>query len=107
MFESYRRYSPDSSGLSVVLKKQPVNASDVTSPVYLGGLSILCSKTSKHFTGVAQRQRDGLITRRSHDRNVSPVFYNSVVLQKQLVNASDSKQAPCYRCGAVVSAQGS
>ena len=64
------------------LKKWVVNASDVTSPVYLGGLSILCSKTSKPFTGVAQRQRDGLITRRSHDRNVSPVFFTSPLYQK-------------------------
>ena len=46
------------------------------------------------FTGVAQRQRDGLITRRSQDRNLSPVFYISVGLQNLLVNASDAKQAP-------------
>ena len=30
-------------------------------------------------------ERAGLITPRSQDRNLSPVFYNSVVLQKQLV----------------------
>ena len=42
---------------------------------------------------MAQRQRAGLITLRSHDRDVSPVFYISVGLQNLLVNASDAKQA--------------
>ena len=31
------------------------------------------------FTGMAQRQRARLITARSHDRNVLPVFSNSQV----------------------------
>jgi hypothetical protein len=81
MFDSYRRYFTirvfyrSTSSKLVTLNKLP-------------------------FTGVAQRQRDGLITRRSHDRNMSPVFYNSCVLQKHIVKASDAKQAPCYRCGA-------
>ena len=55
---------------------------------------------SQSVTGVAQRKRARLITVRSHDRNVSPVFYNSCVLQKHIVNASDAKQAPFHRCGA-------
>ena len=55
---------------------------------------------SQSVTGVAQRKRAGLITPRSHDRNVSPVFYNSCALKKHTVNASDAKQAPFHRCGA-------
>ena len=45
------------------------------------------------FTGMAQRQRAGLITPRSLDQNQFPVFYNSFALKKRTVNASDVKQA--------------
>ena len=39
----------------------------------------------QHFTGMAQRQRAGLITPRSLDRNGLPVFSNSLALQKLVV----------------------
>ena len=55
MFESYRRYYFN----SFVLQKRTVNASDVK---------------QAPFTGVAQRQRAGLITLRSLDRDESPVL---------------------------------
>jgi hypothetical protein len=74
MFDSYRRYSPDSSGLSVALSEATrQGTSDV--------------KQATPFTGVAQRQRDGLITRRSHDRNVSPVLFHFAPLKKRVVIA--------------------
>ena len=49
-------------------------------------------KREQPLTGMAQGQRAGLITPRSLDRNGLPVFYNSYVLQKHAVNASDFKQ---------------
>ena len=39
------------------------------------------------FTGVAQRQRAGLITPRTQDQSLSPVYFNSAALQKQPVIA--------------------
>ena len=49
------------------------------------------NNTTQPFTGVAKRKRDGLITRRSQDRNLSPVLYNSFVLKKRTVIAKRRK----------------
>jgi len=57
---------------------------------------------SQSVTGMAQRQRARLITARSQDQNLLPVFYNSCALKKYTVNASDAKQAPFHRRGAEV-----
>jgi hypothetical protein len=56
-------------------------------------LATLNKQASTLFTGMAQRQRAGLITPRSPDRNGLPVLSYSCVLQKHIVNASDFKQA--------------
>ena len=45
-------------------------------------------------------ERAGLITPRSQDRNLSPVFYNSVVLQKQLVKLTTLNEHTIHRHGA-------
>ena len=46
------------------------------------------------FTGMAQRQRARLITARSHDRNVLPVF---IFTSQWCIKALEQT---CYRCGA-------
>jgi hypothetical protein len=57
-------------------------------------MMLYCSLScNTHYTAVAQRQRAGLITPRSPDRNGSAVVYYSCALQKRIVNASDFKQA--------------
>ena len=43
-----------------------------------------------YFTGMAQRKRAGLITPRSHDRNVLPVFSSLHPVFKTLRNVSGS-----------------
>ena len=69
-------------------------------------MMLYCSLScNTHYTAVAQRQRAGLITPRSLDRNGLPVFSYSCALQKRIVNASDFKQASkhtIHRCGAEV-----
>jgi hypothetical protein len=49
--------------------------------------SLRDEKHEQPFTGVAQRQRVGLITPRSLDRNESPVCSNSLALEKLVVIA--------------------
>ena len=51
------------------------------------------TQSIKHITAVAQRQRAGLITPRSLDRNGSAVVSYSCTLEKYIVNASDYKQS--------------
>ena len=71
----------------------------VVSLLYTTVLTMLYCIRLDYYTGVAQRKRDGLITRRSQDRNLSPVSYNSVGLQNQLVNASDDITSPQFIWG--------
>ena len=71
----------------------------VVSLLYTTVLTMLYCIRLDYYTGVAQRKRDGLITRRSQDRNLSPVSYNSVGLQNQLVNASDVITSPSLSGG--------
>ena len=44
-------------------------------------------KRSKHNTGMAQRKRARLITLRTQDRNLLPVFFTSCALKKHTVIA--------------------
>ena len=48
---------------------------------------VVYTQSIKQITAVAQRQRAGLITPRSLDRNGLPVFSYSCALQKRTVNA--------------------
>lgn len=54
---------------------------------------VVYTQSIKQITGVAQRERAGLITPRSLVQTQSPVLSNSCALEKYIVNASDYKQA--------------
>ena len=45
------------------------------------------------FTDMAQRQRARLITARSQDQNLLSVLFNSLALQKHVVQLSDVKRS--------------
>jgi hypothetical protein len=70
VFESPHRYSP----IRVLYRSAQ-------------SMLVTLNKAHKLFTGMAQRQRAGLITPRSLDRNGLPVFSYSCALQKRIVNA--------------------
>ena len=62
------------------------------------------TQSIKHITAVAQRQRAGLITPRSPDRNGSAVVYYSPALKKLAVklDAKRSNFIPVWRSGSAL-----
>jgi hypothetical protein len=59
--------------------------------------------TGHNFTGMAQRQRAGLITPRSQDQNLLPVFSNSSALEKLTrCRISNPTYSPVWRRGSAL-----
>jgi len=78
--------------------------SEVTGSKPVAGIyhtSHRCIKAlEQHFTGMAQRQRAGLITPRSQDRNLLPVSKHSPALQKLVVKLDVKGSTQYHRHGA-------
>ena len=85
------------------------NRKDIRSKRIVGIFQFAVFRTAKlspqqHFTGMAQRQRAGLITPRTLDRNGLPVFSNSQFSELPSCHHSNPIISPAWRRG---SARGS